>query len=452
MLRPIALVVLLALFTAISSSAQDFWLETAGPTLGTVSLATNSKGHVFAGTENSSIHRSLNWGATWEQLGNGLPSGGVNWPVRDISIAANDEIYIVQPGSGVYRSVDNGNTWQSINAGLSNPAGVVTVHAKALPNGMTQVYIGSDGLSTKSFLSDNSGATWIEIPLPGVQKTALYETFISPNSEKLIVSIGYNKGLFRTKNRGQRWFRIDTDSNGNGLPGGSESDDNYNTIRANAQGHIFVGRSALEESTIFKNACIMRSTNDGETYEYITNGWDPLLPDTRTNNRVMGITFGTGSDVYATTEKAGMYFSSNNGATWTDRNSGLPGNGASAALAATPNNHIFAAPFGFYFVFAHLDPTMSVENLPAIIKPVVSASPNPANDVVSITFDLTVGGLVRAEVVATDGSSVVQAFTKEYAAGPQAIHFSTNTIAPGAYAWRLIANGSTRTGRFIVAR
>ncbi len=444
-------IVVLVVLTTTATLAQPFWIETSGPTLGTLSLESNSKGHVFAGTTNSSIFRTFNWGATWERLGSGLPNQGFDRPIRDISITDDDEIYIVLQGQGVFKSVDNGSTWQSINAGIADSAGIVTIHAKALPTGMTQVYVGFSGAtSVKTFLSDNSGATWIQIPVPGVPKTDLYETFISPNSEKLIISIGYNKGLYRSTNRGLRWLRIDTDSNGNN-PGGSESDDNYQTIRANRQGHIFVGRHALETSTEYQNACIMRSTNNGESYEYKTTGWDPLTPDTRSNNRVTGIAFGTGNDVYATTEKAGMYFSSNNGDNWSNLTSGLPDNGACAALAATPNNHIFAAPKGFNNVFAHLDPTMSVSDLPAIIQPTVSAAPNPANDIVTISFNLEQAGLVLAEVVSMDGSKVVADYAREFLAGPQVVQFNTGSMTTGVYAWRLSANGSTRMGRFIVA-
>lgn len=445
------LIVVLVLLTTTATLAQ-IWIETTGPTLGTLSLATNSKGHVFAGTTNASIFRTLNWGATWERIGTGLPNQGFDRPIRDISIADNDELYIVLQGQGVFRSTNNGDTWQSINVGLPDSAGIVTVHAKALQDGMTQVFIGFSGaVSVKTFLSDNSGATWTQIPLPVVQKSDLYETFISPNSEKLIISIGYNKGLYRSTNRGQAWYRIDA-SPGGGDPGGSESDDNYKTIRANRQGHIFVGRHTLETSASFKNACIMRSTDNGETYEYKASGWDQLTPETRENNRVSGIAFGKGNDVYATTEKAGMYFSSNNGDNWTNLSAGLPDNAACAALAATPNNHIFAAPPGFYNVFARLDPTMSVSDLPAVIQPTVSAAPNPADDIVTISFSLEQAGPVRAEIVAMDGSKVVADYARELLAGPQVVQFSTGAIATGVYAWRLSANGSVRTGRFIVAR
>lgn|GEM_PF-454778 len=450
-MRQALYLVVFLVFSTITLNAQ-FWNATDGPTLGTISLETNSKNHVFAGTDASSIHRSVDWGRTWTRLGTGLPNDGFDRPIRDISITATDEIYLIHQGNGIFKSVDNGDTWQSVNTGLSNPSGIVTVHAKAMPNGQTQVFIGSDGTAAKSFISDNSGATWTEVPLPSVQKTALYETFISPNSDKLIVSIGYNKGIFRSKNRGVTWRRIDSDSNGQGIPGGSESDDNYKSIRANKLGHIFVGRNALEASTVAKNAVIMRSTNDGETYEYLTNGWEELTPEIRTNNKVNGIAFGLGSDVYATTQKEGTYFSSNNGDNWSRLTDGLPDNGATAAIAATPNNHIFSAPLGFYNVFVHLDPANSVDNLPEIIKPTVTASPNPASDVVTIAFDLQQGGAVRAEVFSMQGNSVVEDFVREFVAGPQVINFTTSALPPGVYVWRLTTGGTVRSGRVIVAR
>lgn len=450
MFRSLLLVALIIVSNTLSQ-AQPVWTETTGPSLGVSTLATNSKNQVFAGTSSNSIFRSDDRGQTWMRVSEGLPNNGWDKEVRSICVTSNDEVYMLLFSVGVFRSTNDGATWTSLNSTLPTPTTILTMYAKHLPNGSTQIFAATN---RKAYISDNSGETWTEVKLPGVQFQGVYEVFISPNSDKLIISIAYNKGIFRSKNRGVTWRRIDADSNGGPINTGSESDDNYLTIRANRQGHIFVGRKALEASTEFKNAVVMRSTNDGETYEYLKNGWDELEVDLRQSNEVTGITFGKGTDVYATTSKYGLYYSSNNGDSWALKVAGMPEpyTGASNALAATPNNHIFTAPSGFNNVFALIDPTMSVQELPTIIQPTTFASPNPASDVVTIAFELTSPGTVRADIVSIDGSAVVDSYSKEFPSGPQSVGFRTSALAQGVYSWRLTAQGVTRTGRFSVVR
>ena len=82
--------------------AQDFWEQTSGPGGGTVwSLAINSTGHIFAGTEFDGAFRSTDNGDTWTEINNGLTNLGV----LSFAINSTDHIFTGTLGSGVFRSL-----------------------------------------------------------------------------------------------------------------------------------------------------------------------------------------------------------------------------------------------------------------------------------------------------------------------------------------------------------
>ncbi|MDZ7623295.1 MAG: hypothetical protein U5J96_02450 [Ignavibacteriaceae bacterium] len=55
-------------------SAQNFWQPTNGPFGGDIrTLAINSSGHIFAGSDYAGTYRTTNNGLYWTQINNGLP-------------------------------------------------------------------------------------------------------------------------------------------------------------------------------------------------------------------------------------------------------------------------------------------------------------------------------------------------------------------------------------------
>ena len=97
--------------------AQDFWEPTNGPFGDSViSLAINSTGHIFAGTEFGGVFRSTDNGDIWTELNNGLTATNVS----SLAINSTGHIFAGSFGGGVFRSTDNGDTWTEINNGLTN--------------------------------------------------------------------------------------------------------------------------------------------------------------------------------------------------------------------------------------------------------------------------------------------------------------------------------------------
>lgn len=357
----------------------QYWRETSGPAAPTVALASNSKGWVFAGTEYSKIYRTTDKGQTWEPFDQGIDDGIHFFTVSQIRVADNDVLYAAINGLGLLRSDDDGVTWRKLDINIPDIVTNARVFfdLKKMPDGKLRILLGYDG-GTKALLlrrSDDGGETFTEVPKSNLPTSisSIFGAYMSPNSDKFFVLVSYNKGLYRSSNYGTSWTRIDSD------PTSGESDDAFKTMAHDDKGHLYVGRNALAASTKSQNAVVMKSTNDGESWSYLTNGWDNR---DITNNRVSSIAVGKNGLIMATLEKvSGPFRSTDYGATWTVVRDGYRNaDGASKAVIITQDGEEYIAPNG-EFVMRHGSST-SVNEMPNSVR--TDVYPSPANDRVQI--------------------------------------------------------------------
>lgn len=443
MIRAIITALLLTTITATAS----FWESTDGPPSNAMCLVSNSKGHVFCGTPNSAIYRTTDLGTNWERLDKGIDDGGPNFVmVNEICVDKNDVLYAAVSSTGILRSTDNGNSWTKLDLGMEvEDNAILFVAIKNLDNGSTAVFVGHSGPRKVYFrYSDNNGDTFREIPLGNLPKAmnSIENVYLSPNSNRIFAMITYNLGLYRSDNMGTSWRRIDSD------PLSGESDDLYTMITANKKGWLYLGRNALSSSARFKNACVLRSKNDGESWEYITEGWDSR---DITNNKIRGIACGINDEVWAITNKgSGVFQSTNGGDLWINRNEGLPNDGAGAGIAVTPNNAVFIGQSGG-FVYRYLGGVSVDEDLPSKVRiQSVSLTPNPVRDRVYVHATLNTPGNVTVQLFNVTGNPVVEPYRSHQAAQHHTISFATETLPNGVYMWTLTSADGVTTGSVVV--
>ena len=431
---------------AIQCSAQ-FWTVTSGPPAASLCMTTNALGHVFVGTPYSAVYRSMDWGNTWTRLDKGIDDGGANFHLVETIKAADDgTLYAGVKGYGLLRSKNNGDTWEKLDLGIEVTSSArISVSTEKLTSGNIAVFAGYDAGRPDLFLyySSNGGDTFAEVPKSNLPAAAssIFETFMSPNSDLMFVLVSYNKGLYRTSNMGQQWTRIDSD------PNSGESDDNFLTMTADRNGVLYLGRNALPSSTHSPNAVVMRSTNDGTSWEYLVNGWDNR---DITNNRVRGIAFGPGNDIWAITEKtSGVFYSSNGGEQWISQNDGFNGGGSGYAIAVGPTGHVYVAPAGGP-VYRHLNPAAGVQEAPTEIIGAGNAFPNPAEEHFSINIEINTSSVIRVELTDMQGRQALQPFEEMTVAGYYTIGLETKSLGPGMYAWRVLSGKSVKTGTVII--
>lgn len=440
--------VLVMALVSVSAYGQ-FWQSTDGPPSATTCMVSNSKGHVFVGTPFSKVYRSTDNGTTWEPFDQGIDDGGPNWfPVNQLVIDAQDRLYAAVNGLGLLRSSDDGRTWNKLNIGLdigSNSR--ISVSVKSPAGAPTQIFVGYDaGASNlRARFSSDDGASFVNIPLGLPSGTSsLFEVFLSPNSNKMFVSAAYNKGLFRTTDRGASWRRID-----NGDGSSNESDDLYSTFAYDKFGHLYVGRNALPGSAKTPNAVVLKSTNDGEQWKYLDSAWDDRDV---TNNRISAIAFAPNGDMWVGTEKSsGPFRGSNYGELFTVVRDGLPGDGSVSGITVTPAGHVFIAPTGEP-VQRHLAP-VSVQDVgfPAVVR--AGIAPQPATDRIGITFTPAHDGEAVIDLLTLFGERVIAGTTVSVRAGDdQRVWLSTSELPQGAYIVRIAVGGGVSTTSVVVAK
>lgn len=434
-----SLVGMLSICLAMAPATAQFWQATTGPAASVTCLAANSKGHVFAGTDYSKVYRTADKGENWDFSDKGIDDGVNFVTISSLKVGADDVLYAAVNGVGVFRSVDDGLTWQKLDIGIKVSASSrICVNTKIVAPGKTNIFVGYDNGPAELLmrLSTDNGNSFVEVPrsnLPGAA-SALFEVFQSPKSDKLFVLVAYNKGLYRSTNKGASWTRIDSD------PLSGESDDNFRVMTYDEKGHLYIGRNALPASTKSKNAVVMKSTNDGESWSYLTNGWDN---SDITNNRITGIAIGKSGEMWATTDKvSGPFHSTDYGATWTLVRDGLESvDGSSNGIVINKDNHVFIALKGS-FVHRHLDPSSDVrDDLRGLSFDI---GPNPVRDRAAFNVTSEYDATVTLTVYGIAGNEVLPE-TQMQLGAHSATRFTLNTEALPLGAYVVVARIGTQT-------
>ncbi len=284
---------------SVSSDGGVTWSALKLATAGVDSIVT-SGGKVFAGTDSvdggGGVYVSSDYGSTFTRATNGF---GVTGPINSITVTNRG---LFASTNGVYHSVDNGTSWSVLPNLLVDRA----VHAMVTTsNGDIYVAARNEGVSR----SKDHGQTWtvINSGLDGNLNVAL----LALNSAGEVVgcpsrTIGRS---VRLPGNGSTWVQSDMRYACLGL--GMDKQKNLIAVQGTGNG-----------------IDAYRSTDGGTHFTYLSHvvrGWG-----------LTGAITAAG-DVYAGTEAAGGFTSSDSGTTW-------------VSMGATPNNTGFGfAPNGIPF-------------------------------------------------------------------------------------------------------
>ncbi len=243
---------------------------------------------LYAGTD-SGVFKSTNGGQQWQRASNGMPEG---LQVQALAIdPLRPSVLYAATEAGVYRSTDAADGWQAANEGI----GESIVHSLAIdPYNTTILYaaVGTHGVRR----STDSGETWE--PTGGDINELVLTLAINPLHSQVIYA-GTGRGVYYSSEAGQRW-----EPRNGGLI-------NTNVLLLVAvpqrPRHLYAA-TGLD---------VHKTTDDGQTWVPINEGLarpnvltmavDPLLPDT----------------LYAGTWYSEIYQSIDSGSTWRLVNGGL---------------------------------------------------------------------------------------------------------------------------------
>ncbi|MDD5363426.1 MAG: T9SS type A sorting domain-containing protein [Ignavibacteria bacterium] len=346
-----------------SSRINAQWTQTSGPQGGTLySIASNGGSTVFASIGYNGVYKSTDNGAHW------LQSGLYGNPVGNFYFSSNS-IYATDQNSGIYRSKDNGSTWIKLipdnfiwsmgtkgNNLYASTYDTLPRIITSADNGLTWTSI-NDPLTLSAFnaftsnsnyvfaagydkviRSSDNGSHWINIP-NGLPSGTSYNCIAAYNSN-IFIGAGGSAGIYRSTNNGLNWIfsglnnlniasfafcgnvllALTTDFDGSKKSGIYRSTDfgltwilsnndivstNINTIGAN-NNFVFAGMGEMGLS---------RSSSKGKDWVWMRNTGFKTI----TLNNIVNLD----NDIYTCNSGAGIYYSANNGTTWTDYNIGL---------------------------------------------------------------------------------------------------------------------------------
>ncbi|MEM7087854.1 MAG: T9SS type A sorting domain-containing protein [Bacteroidota bacterium] len=292
------------LFETDSTAAIDIAINTQNPDILFAAMWERSRKpwqRSYAGVT-SGVHRSLDGGDTWTELGaaNGLPAPSTQTGRISIAISESDPstIYaryttnpITNVFNGLYKSTDNGDNWtlvtlneiSFIDATFGWFFGNIRIH----PTNPQQVYV----LGQVLYRTNNSGGDWSEINGMHVDHHAMA---ISRNNTNMILA-GNDGGLYISENGGDsfdkftnlpltQFYNIEVDNlQPERLYGGTQDNNTIRTLTGGANDwnaiiggdgfHVLVDptdNDFVYGESQFGN--LRRSTDGGFTFQNGTNG------------------------------------------------------------------------------------------------------------------------------------------------------------------------------------
>jgi photosystem II stability/assembly factor-like uncharacterized protein len=327
------------------------------------SLAVNSNDDIFAGTNGDGVFRSSDNGIMWQPVNAGFTSSegvciafdknenilvgafgdayrstdnGNHWErigpsvgfgvISTIFVNSSNTIFLGTSDYGVFRSTDNGTTWQQVNTGIVNS----TINALATgPD--NSIFAGTNG----GLFISNDGQDWKKINFPKTQINGIdvYDPFVedivsNPSTASIFVATVVS-GLYRTNNSGGSWIlvnpkfadllAINSDfqvfASGDGL---YRTDDNGNGWNKIDNG---LGSADVSAIGIGNNNDVFVATNNGLFFSGDDgNLWQQAGS---VGKNATGLVINKTGDLFAGFLGEGIYYSSNNGKTWEQRNEGL---------------------------------------------------------------------------------------------------------------------------------
>lgn len=294
------------LLTFLNNYAQNVWERANGlNNIIIYSLAINSNGDIFAGTDANGLFRSTDNGDSWTNLG--FSNAWIHG--NGIAISPNEEILVVTDNKdatgGVFRSSDNGSNWEALGSTFN-------AYISTAINSSGNIFIGTAAQGV--YRSTDNGQNFIQIN-QGLGLTGLNPISFTINTTGHIFVGTVSGGVFRSTDNGDNWVQIN-----NGIT-------NYQilSLETNSSGNIFAGTSGDG---------IFRSTDNGVSWSPINLGLagQALF--------AFSLAINSNGDIFAGTGD-GVFRSSDNGTNWVQINSGLTSTGV-LSLAINSNDGIFA--------------------------------------------------------------------------------------------------------------
>ncbi|MFI5145342.1 MAG: T9SS type A sorting domain-containing protein [Ignavibacteria bacterium] len=388
----------------------------------------------------------------WTQI-----SSASNNPFTHI-LNINGTLYACTGGIGIQKSTDSLATWQFINSGLNNSQALSVYQMLSSGSILFAATVGG------IYKSTDAGASWVKkssgIVVGG---GALYEFTVSIFQNNNTLFTGAYTGIYRSTNDGENW--IVTNASGSAV---------MPEFFINHNGLLFAARETNNMPYAYE------STDGGLTWSDLNSNNEPTITFLSEENILWSGTIG------------GVWFTTNNGISWTSRNSGLSLDPYSSSIIRVNGTLITSLKFGgsgiykssndgsnwinisdglpflesidFLLVYgnkilAATSDGIWKRNISDIVTSVNKESgslphsyslnqnyPNPFNPSTTINFSIPEKGYTELTLYDISGKKVKTMFNRIADAGEYSIALDGSALASGIYFYKLSSQAQNGSG------
>ncbi|GEM_PF-3151939 len=436
-----------------------------------ITMAISKSGHIFAGSGNGGICLSTNEGNSWSHV-----SWRANSPFP-VTIGPKGEVLMGTSPDGLAISTDVGDSW--MHSTIPDASGDGT----SIEEG--EIAIGLSGkifVSTYEFVgpvlyeSSDVGKSWVLLD-PGLPRYGYYPcVFIN----KGIVYVGVNDIIVLSLDSGANWKKADSigvnsiagfasDSEGNIYVGGSYlysynyfgrwlSRNSVNIFKSSDSGKTWLQVASnltndttgeisrfgltIDDST----RTIFVATNEGIYRSINGNGW--LRLDSL-QGQVGRIIVTSPRHVFAYNSE-GVFYSTDDGNSWTAINSGLKGLPSwNMSMAVNASGRLFiATDSGLFRSVKLLSSDKQTNSIPS--SGLIRNFPNPFARTTSISFTLPSSSYLSLKLFDATGREISTLVSSYFDQGEHEIKFDRGDLPAGVYFYRLEANGESQTRAMVI--
>ena len=428
-----------------STNNGDSWIKVNENNTGPlVSFGTE----LFAGTYDGTILRSSDKGLSW--TGSNLPMSR-GWVESIEAIGTN--LFAGTLGGGVFISTDHGVNWTAINNGLKNPK----VNCIAVID--SNIFVGTPIVGV--FLSTDNGDSWSQVNNGLNSLDVVNVVGLAASGSNLFAGVLLG-GVFKSTDYGKNWIQVGKDISHLGndyaiaaidtnifvgvIPWGvyRSTDDGSNwAIVDSGLANTFVAALAASDSNLFAGTLhgVFRTTNEGVYWTYAG-----------LNNYSVAALTVNGADLYAKTDDAELFVSTNYGTTWTKFDSGSVSENI-ISLAANQSNLYAGSSMGVIYrsVSGITDVQQINHNLPELFS-LYQNYPNPFNPATRIRYEIPKASFVSLKIYDLLGREVATLVNEEKQAGSYEVEFDGSNLSSGIYFYRMQAGSYINTKKFVLLK
>jgi len=383
------------LFTVLivcSTNVQGQWIQGASLSNGDAYDLESFNSIIYAGAYGD-LYSSSNNCAIWLQR-------YLNRSVHSLALS-NDYFFAGSGDSGVYVSTNYGSNWTKTSLNNQN--------IRSLAYNGTVLFAGTN--ENGIFVSTNNGTSWTQSSINDKEVRCIVF------SGNYIFAGTYNSGIYRSSNNGLNWIQI-----------------------------ALTERSILSMDTVGSN--IFAGTDNNGVFVSSNNGSNWV--QTSLNNQWVYALVHSNNYLFAGTPN-GVYYSTDNGNTWTQKNEGLTMSTNVQSMLIT-NNYVFAGIASFHVWRRQLSEFVNVINISSKIPEYYSLHqnyPNPFNPTTKIRFDLVNSELVTIKIFDILGKEILTLINQKLKPGTYETDFHADDLPSGTYFYRLTTERYSETKKML---